>query len=103
MKIIKDKTAKLSFVALLITCIAAMFYTPNTKADQTINMDNGMVCFQTDSGHIYGCHGGVRMDNGFNDVETGTRYEINGNDRTVDTRTGQSFDYPVDEYMDDYE
>ena len=32
-KIIKDKIAKLSFLVLLITCVAAMFYTPNTSAD----------------------------------------------------------------------
>jgi hypothetical protein len=32
MKIIKDKVAKLSFVALLITVTAAMFYTPTASA-----------------------------------------------------------------------
>ena len=32
-KIIKDKIAKLSFLVLLITCVAAMLYTPNTSAD----------------------------------------------------------------------
>ena len=32
MKIIKDKVAKLSFVALLITMTAAMFYAPTASA-----------------------------------------------------------------------
>ena len=32
MKILKDKVAKLSFVALLITITAAMFYTPTASA-----------------------------------------------------------------------
>ena len=72
----------------------------SVSADQTINMDNGMVCFQTPNGHIYGCHGGVQRDNGFNDARTGRRYETTGK-RAIDTRTGQSFDIPVDEYRDD--
>jgi methane/ammonia monooxygenase subunit B len=32
MKIIKDKVAKLSFVALLVTMTAAMFYVPTASA-----------------------------------------------------------------------
>jgi len=32
MKLIKDKVAKLSFVALLVTVTAAMFYTPTASA-----------------------------------------------------------------------
>jgi len=32
MKIIKDKVAKLSFVALLMSLTAAMFYTPTASA-----------------------------------------------------------------------
>ena len=32
MKLFKDKVAKLSFVALLVTITAAMFYTPTASA-----------------------------------------------------------------------
>jgi len=58
-------------------------------------MDNGMVCFVNNPGHMYGCSGG--SDNGgsgFNDVRSGTRYESIGGDRAVNTRSGQSFDTP---------
>ena len=36
MKIIKDKIAKLAFVALLITVTAVMFYAPKASADSEI-------------------------------------------------------------------
>ena len=104
MKIIKDKTAKLSFVVLLITCLAAMFYTPTASADEFIVMDNGMTCFQTDSGEIYGCSGGIdNGSSGFNDTRTGRRYESTGDNRAIDTQTGQDFEYPDynNSYRDD--
>ena len=78
------------------------------SADQTIQMNNGMVCFQNPSGHIYGCHGGApNRDAGFNDVRSGRRYESTGGRRAIDTRTGQTFDEPDYsnnlDYADDYE
>jgi hypothetical protein len=64
-------------------------------ADELIQMSNGMTCWRNKTGFIYGCSGEFSTgDNGFNDVRTGTRYEMASPDNAINTRTGQTINVP---------
>ena len=88
MKIIKDKIAKLSFVALLITMIAAMFHAPDTSADDYIN---GYDDFTDNQGEIRDSNEYIE---GYEDAQN-LRIQQEYERRLREERE------PVDEYRDD--
>ena len=79
------------YPAVLILSIVPIL----AKADQPIYMNNGMTCWQASDGYTYGCSGGSdNGSHGFNNVETGRRYEYTAPGQATDTRTGQPIDTP---------
>jgi len=81
---------KTYFLILLLVLFAQ-----TATADELIVMTNGMTCWRNANGVIYGCSGGVSTGgSGFNDAQTGTRYEYIDKDHAVNTQTGQTIKVP---------
>jgi hypothetical protein len=64
-------------------------------ADEFIHMSNGMTCLRDKSGYTYGCSGGSSTgDSGFNETDTGRRYNRINDNQVIDTETGQPINVP---------
>ena len=73
--------------------VVGMVLSFGVVADETVQMNDGSVYFKNSSGQLYGGHGGSdNGSNGFNDAQTGQRYEAIGGNRSIDTGSGQTFD-----------
>ena len=81
--------------------VFSLLLSSTAYADELLQMSNGMTCWRTESGHIYGCSGGIRQkhDSGFNDHE-GRRYEYINENQAIDTRTGLPLNTPNRERYD---
>jgi hypothetical protein len=91
-----DSKMKTCFLILLLVLLAQ-----TANADELIVMTNGMTCWRNANGVVYGCSGGAPAGgSGFNDAQTGTRYEYINKDQAVDTRTGQVINVPHRQHRD---
>lgn len=78
-----------------IIVLTLLGFSPIIGADEAIQMSNGMTCWRNNTGFTYGCSGGSPTgDSGFNDAQTGDRYESIGGNQAVNTRTGQVISAP---------
>ena len=77
------------------TFIILMFCSASVYADDFVRMTNGMTCWRNKNGQLWGCSGGTDTGgNGFNDAQTGTRYNYTNPNQAIDTRTGQPINTP---------
>jgi len=82
-------------MCLLVLTMAIILVSQLSYGDELIVMSNGMTCWRTRDGFVYGCSGGAPTgDTGFNDTRTGRRYERINEGQAVDTWTGRTIETP---------
>lgn len=74
---------------------------PVVLADDFVQFNNGSTGWRSSSGAVYGVNGGSGHGSGFNDVDSGERYEALGSSQYVNTRSGQVIRAPGSDPFDD--